>query len=217
MANEYWPLFDLRLRAPRIEIRLPNDDDLAALAALALTGVHDPSSMPFLYPWTDAPSPQLERGMMQWGWRHRAEWTPDNWTFNGAVVVGEDVVGVQSVSACDFAALRVVKTGSWLGREHQGQGIGHEMRAAILHFAFEVLGAREALSGGFVDNATSLKVSQSLGYEENGRKIALRRGVPAELVELRLSRTKWDQMEHVPVEITHLDECRDFFIAGADS
>src|SRR5580693_3457468 len=106
--------------------------------------------MPFLYPWTDEPSPQLERGMLQWGWRHRAEWTPDNWTFNGAVFVGGDVVGVQSVMATDFAIRRVVKTGSWLGLEHHGHGIGKEMRAAILHFAFEVLDAQEAHSGGFV-------------------------------------------------------------------
>jgi RimJ/RimL family protein N-acetyltransferase len=39
------------------------------------------------------------------------------------------------------------------------------MRAAILSFAFDTLGAREALSGGFADNATSLNVSRSLGYE----------------------------------------------------
>ena len=28
-----WPLFDLRLRTPRLELRLPTDDDLLALAA----------------------------------------------------------------------------------------------------------------------------------------------------------------------------------------
>jgi hypothetical protein len=28
MANSYWPLFDLRVRTPRLEFRLPRDDDL---------------------------------------------------------------------------------------------------------------------------------------------------------------------------------------------
>jgi len=132
MGNAYWPLFDLRVRASRVEIRLPNDDDLVELARLAAKGVHDPATMPFLFPWTNEPSPLLEQGMLKWGWRHRAEWTSNNWNFNGAVFIGSEVVGVQSLMATDFAALRAVKTGSWLGLEYQGRGIGREMRSAVL-------------------------------------------------------------------------------------
>ena len=204
MGNPYWPLFDLRINTSRVEIRLPNDEDLMALARLATRGVHDPATMPFLHPWTDESSPRLERGMMQWGWRHRAEWTPNNWSFNGAVFVNGDVVGVQSLMATDFAAFRIVKTGSWLGLEHQGKGVGKEMRTAILHFAFESLGAVEALSGGFIDNESSLKVSRTLGYEDNGRRTVLRRGIPTELLELRLEQSKWRQMKHPAVEISGL-------------
>jgi RimJ/RimL family protein N-acetyltransferase len=213
MGNPYWPLFDLRIRTSRLEIRLPNDDDLVDLALLATKGVHDPATTPFLYPWTDESSPLLEQGMLQWGWRHRAEWTSNRWTFNGAVFVDGEVVGVQSLTATDFANLRVVKSGSWLGLEHQHQGIGKEMRTAIIYFAFEELQAREAHSGGFIDNETSLRVSRALGYEETSRKTVLRRGVPAELIEVQLQRTKWNQMPHVTVEVTGLEECRDFFIA----
>jgi len=92
MENEFWPLFDLRIRTSRIEIRLPNDNALGDLARLAAKGIHDPVAMPFLYPWTDEPSPLLERGMLKWGWRHRAEWASNNWTFNGAVFVNGEVV-----------------------------------------------------------------------------------------------------------------------------
>ena len=213
MENPYWPLFDLRINTPRLEIRLPNDDDLATLARLASMGVHDPATMPFLYPWTDEPSPQLERGMMKWGWGHRAMWNPNNWTFNGVVVVDNTIVGVQSIEAKDFALLRTVKTGSWLGIEHQGQGIGKEMRTAILYFAFESLGALEAHSGGFIDNESSLRVSRSLGYEENGRRTVLRRGEPTELLELRLDRAKWSQIGQTIVEVSGFEGCREFFIA----
>jgi RimJ/RimL family protein N-acetyltransferase len=213
MENEYWPLFALRVRSPRLEIRLPNDASLADLARLAAKGVHDPSTMPFLFPWTDEPSPQLERGMLQWGWRHRAEWTSDHWSFTGAVFLEGDVIGVQSLTATNFAARREVKSGSWLGRSYQGQGIGKEMRAAILTLAFEGLGAEVAHSGGFIDNETSLKVSRSLGYRDNGRRMVERRGVPAELLELRLDRADWLEQDHVEVRISGLDECRDFFIA----
>ena len=212
MGNPYWPLFDLRIRTQRVEIRLPSDDDLIELARLALKGVHDPTRMPFLHPWTDEPSPQLERGMMQWGWRHRAEWTPDNWSFNGAVFVNGEVVGVQSLMATDFAALRSVKTGSWLGVTHQGKGIGKEMRSAILHFAFETLEALEAHSGGFIDNGSSLGVSRALGYEDDGRRSVLRRGIPTEMLELRLDRSKWQQIAQSTVEVFGFEDCRDFFI-----
>jgi len=27
MAHPYWPFFDLRIRTPRLELHVPNDDD----------------------------------------------------------------------------------------------------------------------------------------------------------------------------------------------
>jgi RimJ/RimL family protein N-acetyltransferase len=214
MENPFWPLFDLRIRTPRVEIRLPTDTDLVALARLAQRGVHEANVMPFLKPWTDAPSPELERGLLQWGWRHRAQWDTNKWTFSGAVFVQGEVVGVQDLMATDFATLRSVKTGSWLGIEHHGQGIGKEMRSAMLYFAFTGLGALEALSGGWSDNDSSLGVSRALGYQENGRHLGLRRGEPAEMVDLRLTRARWDALDHPTVEIEGLDSCRDFFVAA---
>lgn len=212
MGTLYWPLFDLRIVARRVEIRLPKDDILADLARLASRGIHDPSTMPFLHPWTDEPSPALERGLMQWGWRHRAEWSPKRWTFNGAVFVDGVVVGVQSLMAENFSVERSVKTGSWLGRTHQGQGIGKEMRTAILSFAFDTLGAREALSGGFFDNETSLRVSRSLGYEDNGRRTVVRRGVPTGLIDLRMDLAAWQRSERTETQVLGFEACREFFI-----
>jgi RimJ/RimL family protein N-acetyltransferase len=123
------------------------------------------------------------------------------------------VVGVQSLSATDFAARREVKSGSWLGQAYQGRGVGKEMRTAILTLAFEGLGAEVAHSGGFADNETSLNVSRALGYHDNGRRTVERRGVAAELIELRLDRADWLGHAHLDVEIVGLGGCRDFFIA----
>jgi RimJ/RimL family protein N-acetyltransferase len=58
-----------------------------------------------------------------------------------AVIRRGAVVGSQGVGGRDFAVLREVHTGSWLGRRYQGQGIGTQMRAAVLHMAFDGLGA----------------------------------------------------------------------------
>ncbi|HEY5265791.1 MAG TPA: GNAT family protein [Acidimicrobiales bacterium] len=216
MENHYWPLFDLRIRTARLEIRLPTDEDLEVLARVAHKGVHDPATMPFLKPWTDEPSPLLERGLLQWAWRHRAEWTPRKWTFNGAAVVDGNLVGVQDIGAENFATSRSVKTGSWLGREHQGQGIGKEMRAAMLYFAFVGLGALEANSGGFADNMPSMTVSRSAGYEEYGSETVMRRGVHAEHIMFRLDRSTWETLEHVAVDIEGLDTCLDLFVASPE-
>ncbi len=192
---------------------MSNHDYLFALALLTSKGVHDPATMPILYLWTDEASPQLERGVMKWGWFHRAAWTSNNWSFNGAVIGDGEMAGVLGLRATDFAAIRTVTTGSWLGLEHQGHGIGKEMRTAILYFAFERLGALDAHSGAFVDNESSRQVSRALGYQDSGRRTVLRRGIKAELLELRLDRSKWAQREHPAIEISGLEGCREFFTA----
>ena len=45
--------------------------------------------------------------------------------------------------------LRAIGTGSWLSSALHGRGIGTEMRAAVLEFAFEGLGSHEAVSGAY--------------------------------------------------------------------
>jgi len=42
MLSSHWPLADLRLQTPDLELRWPSPDDLGALAGLAAAGVHDP-------------------------------------------------------------------------------------------------------------------------------------------------------------------------------
>jgi RimJ/RimL family protein N-acetyltransferase len=211
MPHPFWPLFDLRVATTRLEIRLPSDDDLVALAELASRGVHDPATMPFLIPWTDQPSPALERGILQWGWRHRAEWTPEHWSFNGVVIVDGEVAGVQDLKGVSFAALKTVSTGSWLGRAYQGRGIGTEMRAAILHLAFDGLGAVQARSGARSDNLASSKVSRSLGYVDNGESFELVRGTSAKQLHFRLDRKAWTANRRDDVVISGLDACLDLF------
>ena len=148
-ATAILALFDLSLSARlRLEIRLPREDEFGALLAVIEDGIHDPSTMPFGHPWTDLPRVRRERESAQWWWRQRAEWSVHNWSFVGAVYVDGQVVGVQDMLAVNFAQLRSVTTGSWLGRRHQGQGLGKEMRQAILHLAFAGLGRPKRRSAG---------------------------------------------------------------------
>src|SRR5271154_3105610 len=125
---DYWPLTALRLRTGQLELRLPDADDLGALAALAEAGGHDPAEQPFKGAWTDAEPIERARSTMRYHWSCWGSWEPSDWTLNLVVVRDDVVVGTQEMAATNFAVLREVGTGSWLGREHQGQGIGTAMR-----------------------------------------------------------------------------------------
>jgi RimJ/RimL family protein N-acetyltransferase len=184
-----WPLFGLRLRTPRLELRPVRDEDVPGLVDAALAGIHDPAVMPFAVPWTDAEPDVLRRELARFVWRQRASIRPDTWTLQLAVLHEGRPVGVQDLSTADFAELRTVLTGSWLTRRAQGRGIGTEMRAAVLLFAFDVLGAEVAESSAASWNAASLGVSRRLGYVDNGvERRAPRPGRVIEEQRLRLPR-----------------------------
>lgn len=188
MAHPYWPLFDIEVRTPVLTLRPVTDEVAEGLADLASHGIHDPGFAPFLIPWTDLPPVELERGVLQFHWRARAETAPDDWRVPFGAFVDGTLVGSTDLAATDFPVLRQFETGSWLGRDHQGRGLGKEMRVATLSFGFLALGARFATTGAWHDNGPSLGVTRSLGYTEVGRRRAKRRDAPDELVGFRMSR-----------------------------
>jgi RimJ/RimL family protein N-acetyltransferase len=202
---EVWPLFGLRIKTPALELRLPTDVDLVGLAHLAARGIHDDDFMPFAFPWTRRPSPDLERGVLQHHWALRAQWSPGNWHLGLVVLRDGIIVGNQGIGASDFAIRRVVATGSWVGREFQGQGIGKEMRAAVLHLAFEGLGAVRAFSSAREDNIGSLGVSRSLGYQQDGDDIRNVEGTAVREIRMILSRQRWEAHRRADISISGLE------------
>ncbi|MFG2908539.1 GNAT family N-acetyltransferase [Kitasatospora sp. NPDC048286] len=211
MLTDHWPLLGLRLHTPRLELRLPDDDELAALADLAAAGVHEPDRMPFIVPWTDQPPARRARSVVQHHWLRLGNWSPHDWALNLAVLENGRVVGLQTLAARDFAVLRQVSTGSWLGARHQHQGIGTEMRAAVLHLAFAGLDARHARSGAFEDNPTSYAVSRKHGYEPDGTTHHAVRGRAVTERRLLLTRERWQQRHSVPVTLDGLTPCLPLF------
>jgi RimJ/RimL family protein N-acetyltransferase len=206
-----WPLFDLRLRTPRLELRLPTDDDLLELTRVARAGVHDRPTTPFIVPWDEPPSPAFERQFLLHWWRVRGSWTPESWTLGLAVIADGRPIGVQDVMADAFARRRTVATGSWLGLPYHGQGYGTEMRAAVLWLAFEELGALAAESGYADGNLPSSRVSEKLGYEPNGVKLLDARPGSERLEQLvRVTPATW-QRTLVPVRVEGMDACRGLF------
>jgi RimJ/RimL family protein N-acetyltransferase len=205
-----WPLFDLRIRTDRLELRAPTDEDLVALLQVAREGVHDPTLMPFGFAWTDLQSPAFEQSFLQFFWGARASWSVEAWQLPLAVIQAGQPIGIQEVRATNFMTLRAVESGSWLGLRYQGRGFGTEMRAAILHLAFEGLGATRALSGALDGNGASRRVSEKLGYQPNGEGVVAPRGRPVAQYRYLLRREHWPRDLYV-VSVEHLDACRSMF------
>jgi RimJ/RimL family protein N-acetyltransferase len=213
MSGHPWPLFDLRLRTPHLELRLPTDEDLLELARVARAGVMDQGRRFFGVPWNELPSPAFERQFLLHWWSVRASWSPTYWNLGLAVVSDGQPIGIQNMMARDFAVRRTVATASWLGQAYQGRGYGTEMRAAILALAFDGLGAEVAESGYFPGNEPSARVSEKLGYTPNGEEIF---GVSGQrTVEQRVLVTPgaW-RRDLVAVTIEGLEPCLKLFGIG---
>lgn len=197
----------LRLTTPRLELRLPDREELAELAELAAAGVHDPAAMPFTLAWTDEPPAEVARSVVREHWQILGAVQPDDWALPFTVFQAGRVVGRQELKAHQFAARREVSTFSWLGRDHHGQGIGTEMRAAVVHLAFAGLGAEEAVSAAFADNPASLAVSRKLGYQPDGIQRDLARGRLSISHRFRLTAADWQANATIPVGIEGLAPC----------
>jgi RimJ/RimL family protein N-acetyltransferase len=204
-------LYALRLRTPRLVLRLGDRRELEALARVAATGIHPPDEMPFAVAWTDASSePGFVDGFVAFHEEALATWAPERWMLNLIAFADGEPVGTQGVGATGFAAERTVETGSWLGVSSQGRGLGTEMRAAVLELAFGALGAVAARSGWSEGGAgQSARVSARLGYRETGTHVLRPRDEPFVHHDLLLERARW--RSPVAVEIEGAGSCLPLF------
>ena len=207
------PLTKLRVRTPRLELRLATVSELQSLARVAQDGIHDPDRMPFAVAWTDGAG---EPGFLdEFVEHHRSSlraWQPDAWVLTLVAFADGRPVGVQSLRGNHFAAERTVDTGSWLGRPWQGRGLGTEMRAAALSLAFDGLGARRATSGAVQGNPQSLGVSRKLGYVQTGVSQVAPRGEPVDHIDLEVQPGAF--ASPVPVQIEGLESLLPMFGAA---
>jgi RimJ/RimL family protein N-acetyltransferase len=199
-------LWDIRVRTPRLELRLPSDDELEEFFDLAAAGIHPPEDMPFAFNWTDTLEHDAFVEFHRSAWR---DWSPELWRCHFVTFLDSRVIGTQGVESKEFAATRTVGTGSWLGQAFQGRGYGTEQRAAVLEFAFRGLGAKVAITGAVVSNSRSQRISEKLGYTVTGMSEVSPRGEPVQHYDYRLENKDWRCP--IPVEIMGLDEAVPLF------
>ena len=210
MSNDYWPLFDLRLRAGELTLRAMTEADLGPLASLLPDDVEQDPGFPRI-PGGDARS---RRGTVlhQFYWRAWGTWRPEDWRLGFVVLAGGQIIGVQELEGRDFLTLRTVDTSSYLVESARGQGLGKLMRRAVLALGFGPLGAQAAITSAWHDNAASLGVSRALGYRPNGETLHPRDGRADVMVHLRMRRDEWlAGQAGTGITISGFDPCRPFF------
>lgn len=207
MTHPTWPLFDLVVRTPLLELRVPTDDEISTLVAQADASIYARTGfMPFQFDWTGNP---IES--MKYFWGTRSQWTVDEWTLSLVPFVDGEPLGNQALRTTNFPIVRRVSTGSYLLPQAQGRGLGTEMRAAALHLAFAGLGAVEAHSEAHVDNDASNGVSRKLGYEVTHRQSSSFGDQQGDVYNLLLRREAWQATRRDDIEIIGLDGCLDMF------
>jgi RimJ/RimL family protein N-acetyltransferase len=214
MTSTLWPLFDLRLTTPDLELRPMTEADLPEVAQVIPDDLEvDPAMARFA--GLD-PRGQLGVNAAQTYWRALGGWTVDSWRLVFSVRHDGRIVGSQALEGDDFLQLRTVDSWSYLGHEARGRGWGKQMRRAVLTLAFEHLAAEHAITSAWHDNAASLGVSRSLGYTDNGIERHRRddgSGTRADdMVHLRMTRAQWDTSSGSNgITVEGFDPCRPFF------
>lgn len=165
--EEIWPPYALTISCGDLSLSPVRESDLPELAALAAGGVQTHPGA-FIVDWDKGTPEEVARSMATYHWRTRAEATPQNWRVEFTARLAGEAIGVQSAGARAFAQRRTVGTGSWLGRQHQGHGIGTLMRQTIAAAFFDHFGARELVTSYFEGNEASRRVSEKVGYAPNG-------------------------------------------------
>ena len=209
-AADVYPPFGLHVVAGPLELRGLTDELLLELCEVAEAGIHDPEEMPFYFPWSTAPAGELSRNTAAYHWGKRASFSPDDFCLDLAVLLDGRVIGAQGVSASSFRVTRTGETGSWLGREFQGRGLGTAMRRAFCELLFDHLGFEEITSGAFVDNPASLAVSRKVGYQPTSVRRVKRRADELTLQQGLVLTPETFVRGDVPVEVTGAAAVRSF-------
>lgn len=210
VTYRWWPLFDLRLTTPDLELRPLREADLD-LVASRLPDDHEQDPRATRYPGYDL---DRNRGIIdhQSYWRAWGDWRPDDWRLPFLVSHQGQYIGVQELEGTDFVRLRTVDSSSFLITEARGAGFGKQMRRAVLALAFGPLEAEAAITSTWHDNPASLGVSRSVGYRLNGESRNQREDTVDTFVHLRMLRADWLATgAAADVTITGIDGCLPLF------
>jgi RimJ/RimL family protein N-acetyltransferase len=179
-------ILQIRMVTDRLVLRSATDQDLAALSAVFPADLDFNPRLP-THPGLTTKDARIV-SFLQDHWRNRGTWTVDEWRLD-----------------------LVVEYESWLSSAMRSKGLGKEMRSASLALGFDHLGALEAHSDATDDNAASIGVSTSLGYEPNGEDTIITAKGAERLRRFRMTRSAWQAVARPPVRIEYPQNLLEWF------
>ena len=204
-----WPFFGLRITTPRLELRMPDDEDLAELFEAARAGIHPADEMPFGVPWTDGLSePDGAGQFLAYHWTARGALSPESWALNFAVVADGRVVGIQELMVAGLR--RQPQRDQRLLADRLRPGTRDRRRDARRRAPPRLRRARRArgATSAWVDNAASQRVSPARSATSpTASCLMARRGEPTRHLRYRLTREAWQRNHFDGIEIHDLEPC----------
>lgn len=191
------PVDDLALTGPTLRVRIPRDEDAAALYAEA----RDPDVTRW-FSWgpysseTEARS-YLERLAPQ---RERGEHLDLVIEHLDAGPIG--ITGLGELAPRDRRAV----IGTWLGRAWWATGANHEAKALMCHLAFTLLGLDRVGAYSNVEHVRSQRALERIGFQREGvlRRYHRHDGRGLDVVIFGLLREDWETgpLASVPVQVS---------------
>ncbi len=198
---------DLALTGPTLRVRIPRDEDAAALFEQA----SDPEVTRW-FSWGPYSSEAEARAYL-------ARLAPQRERGEHLDLVIEHLeagpIGITGLGELAVRDRRAV-IGSWLGRTWWGTGANHEAKALMCHLAFAVLGLERVGAYSNVEHARSQRALERIGFRREGVLRGYHRhgGRALDVVVFGFLRAEWEagELPAVPVTVTG-DPPRPFIVA----
>jgi [ribosomal protein S5]-alanine N-acetyltransferase len=191
------PVDDLALTGPTLRVRIPREEDAAALYAEA----SDPQVTRW-FSWGPYASADEARAYLVRLPRQR-----EIGEHLDLVVerLGTGPIGISGLS--EFAPRdRRATIGTWLGRAWWGTGANQESKALVCHLAFELLGLDRVGAYSNVEHERSQRALERIGFQREGvlRRYHRHGGRGLDVVVFGLLRAEWQAgpLAAVPVAVS---------------
>ncbi|MDP1848805.1 MAG: GNAT family protein [Solirubrobacteraceae bacterium] len=188
---------DLALTGPTLRVRIPREEDAAALFEHA----SDPEVTRW-FSWGPYASPAEARAYLARLPPQRARGEHLDLVVEHLDAGPIGITGLGELAARDRRAV----IGSWLGRAWWGTGANHEAKALMCHLAFALLGLERLGAYSNVEHARSQRALERLGFRREGvlRGYHRHAGVALDVVIFGLLRQEWEAggLPAVPVTVS---------------
>ncbi len=199
---------DLALTGPTLRVRIPRDDDAAALYAEA----RDPEVTRWFSwgPYSSEAEARAYLGRLP-AQRERGEHLDLVVEHLDAGPIG--ITGLGELVRRD----RRATIGTWLGRAWWGTGANHEAKALMCHLAFALLGLDRVGAYSNVEHVRSQRALERIGFQREGvlRRYHRHGGRGLDVVIFGLLREDWQTGSLATVPLRVAGEPPPAFVVGA--